>query len=103
MANATKAKPTKNGRPRKKQGHLPGMEPPSIPKIDMLAEDYVFARNDRMEALREEIAKRDLLYAAMKEKNLTSYKNDVCEVVISATEKVKVKRLGDEEDEAGDE
>lgn len=95
---------TKKKKP--KQRHLEGMEPPSIPKLDKLADTYVERRGERMAMLQSEIAARDLLEAAMHENGLTSYEYDGKTVEIVATQKVKVrtKKDGGEEGEGdGDE
>jgi hypothetical protein len=87
----------KDPRPRKlKQRHFEGMEPPSNPKLDVLAEQYVEARNDRMEMLKEEIKRHDLLELAMKDAGLSHYENEQYRIEFSVTQKVKVKRRGDE-------
>ncbi len=97
---ATKTKPTKghgrkpsrNGKAKKKQGYLPGMEPPSIPKIDNLADKYRDIRNERMELTKQEVAAADLLDAAMREHGLTTYEYRDYVVRINRTEKVSVKK-----------
>lgn len=81
-------------RRRPKQKHLPGLEPPSIPKIEKLADTYVERRDERMAMLESEIAAKDLLFAAMKEAGLKHYEYDGKLIEVLATEKVKVKKKG---------
>jgi hypothetical protein len=99
---------TDESKPKRKakQRHLPGLEPPSIPKIDKLADTYVEHRNSRMAKLEEETAAKDLLWAAMIEAGLKSYETpDGMVVEILSEEKIKVKKKkpesedGDEADE----
>jgi hypothetical protein len=95
MATAAKKKPAKarpKRPPKAKQQYLPGLEPPSIPAIDRLAEKYVEVRNSRMEMTKEEVKNADLLEAKMKEHGLTKYEFDGKVVELQHTEKVKVRR-----------
>lgn len=78
--------------PKARQGHLPGLESPSIPAIDKAADKYVDARNERMEALQEEIKLRDVLEHAMKEAELKVYEYDGFIVEFSLEEKIKVRK-----------
>lgn len=82
-----------------KQKHLPGLEPPSIPKIEKLADTYVERRNERMAMLESEIAAKDLLFAAMNEAGLKHYEYDGKIIDVVAVEKVKVKKAKSEDDE----
>lgn len=81
---------------KKKQGHLPGMEPPRNKDLDRLADAYADARDERMQLLRTEINKRDLLHAKMTELGLKFYEFDGKTVEIIADEKVKVRMKKDE-------
>ena len=74
-----------------KQQHLPTMEPPSIRKIEQLADRYTDARDDRMAKLQEEIAAKDLLWAAMIEAGLKIYEYDGKTIELVSEEKIKVK------------
>lgn len=89
------AKKSKPKAERSKQGHLEGMEPPSIPKIDKLADAYVEARTERMQLLTEEVKRRDLLEVAMREAGLKVYEYDGKTVELVAEEKVKVRTKKD--------
>lgn len=95
-ATAT-AEPKSRRKP--KQKHLPGLEPPSIPKIEKLADTYVERRNERMAMLESEIAAKDLLFAAMNEAGLKHYEYDGKIIDVVAVEKVKVKKAKSEDDE----
>lgn len=87
-----------------KQQFLDGMEPPSIPKIDKLADEYAEARYQRMALLKEEINKRDLLQIAMQEEGLESYETpDGKKVVIDYKSKLKVLAQKAEDEAAEDE
>lgn len=89
----------KRGRPPKaRQGHLPGLEPPSIKEIDNAAERYVDRRNDRMEMLQDEIKARDVLEAAMKKHELRVYEYDGKTVELCMEEKVKVRKKKESSD-----
>lgn len=90
---------TKRGRP--KQGHLPGMKPPSIKELDSLADDYTEVRDERMRLTETEIDKRDLLQAMMKKHNLHRYEYDGKVIEVVADEKVKVSKKKESLVEAG--
>lgn len=83
---------------RTKQGHLKGMEPPSIPEIDAAADAYVKARNARVAKTETETETRLVLQAAMKSHKLTAYQYDGKIVLVATNEKVSVK-TAEEEDE----
>ena len=96
-ASMAKTKPKRKPRPRKPtQGYLKGMKPPSIPKIDKLADRYVADRDTRMAMLKDEVASRDLLEAAMKEAGLKRYEYDSKVIELVETEKVKVRAVTEE-------
>ena len=82
---------------RAKQQHLPGMAPPSIPELDAAAENYDRVKNRRVKLTDEETEAQAVLLAAMKKHKLTVYEYDGKLVVLSATEKVRVKPKKDEE------
>lgn len=85
---------TKKRKPRDKarQGHLPGLEPPSIKEIDEQAELYVEYRNERMEAQTKELAEQDVLLELMQKHGLTTYDYDGKIVSIDELRKVKVRK-----------
>ncbi len=75
--------------PRARQGHLPEMEPPSIPEIDEAAEAFVDARDKRMRLGSKEAEKKEILEAAMKKHGLDRYEYDGKEVVFEGNLKVR--------------
>lgn len=81
-----------------KQGHLQGMEPPSIEELDDLADRYVALRDKRMRLAEDETNKRDLLHVKMKEHKLTSYEYDGKVIEIVADEKIKVRKKKEDKD-----
>ncbi len=78
-----------------KQGHLPGMEPPSIKEIDASADRLAEARSQRMEYLAEEIKEADILMLLMHKHKLKVYEYDGKRVELSAQEKVRVKKASE--------
>lgn len=99
MATATKKPPKK----RLRQGYLKGMKPPSIKELDKAAEDYVEARDTRMQFGKAEEANRDLVLALMKKHQLTTYEYDgkiVTVKVSDPTEKISVTVKKDAEQKA---
>lgn len=88
---------------KRKQGHLPGMEPPSIKEIDAAAEAYVRARNARVAKTEVETETREVLQAAMKKHELTAYQYDGKIVLLATNEKVSVKEAPDEPETSDDE
>jgi hypothetical protein len=92
---ATAEKP----RRRSKQQTLPGVELPSIPAIDNVADDYREARDLRMTALEREVELGDKLKALMHEHHLTAYEYDGKIVELNTKEKVWVRRSKDAEDD----
>lgn len=79
------------------------MEPPSIKEIDEAADEYVRVRNARMRATEREVERRDILEALMKKHELKSYEFEDKRVELAVTEKVKVKKVGEDTDLATDE
>jgi hypothetical protein len=91
MAKA-KAKKKSKG-PRVKQEYLdPAMAPVSIPEIDEAADSYCEARDDRMEALGQEIERKEILKGLMKSHALTEYEYDSRIVTLKGEPCVRVKR-----------
>jgi len=99
MATKTK-KPAKSGKPKKrvKQGHLAGMEPPSVPEIDAAAESFVEVRDERMSLGKTEKERKAILHALMKKNGMTSYEYDGKKVEIESKEKVRVRKAKEGED-----
>lgn len=95
---AAKPKAERPRSKRAKQGHLPTMEPPSIPEIEAAAAEYVEARDERQALTKREIEKKTILMHLMKEHGLSVYDFDNLRVIIDARENVKVNvRKADEE------
>ena len=91
MAKA-KAKKKAKG-PRVKQEYLdPAMAPVSIPEIDAAADSYCEARDARMEALGQEIDRKEILKGLMKSHALTEYEYDSRIVTLNGEPDVKVKK-----------
>lgn len=77
---------------RIKQGHLEGLEPPSIDEIDESAQKY-YDLNDKSWKMRGKVEEaRDELLELMKKHKLTTYEFDNKEVSITEKEIVKVKK-----------
>jgi hypothetical protein len=91
---ATKARKPRPKRDKAKQGHLQGMEPPSIPAIDDAADAYRECRTERMTLTETEAELQAKLLALMHENKLKTYVYGdppfVCNVV--ELEKVKVRK-----------
>lgn len=83
----------KRGRPAKvKQGHLPGLEPPSIREIDDAAEAY-YELNDESWKMRGKVEEaRDNLLTVMKRHHLNLYRYEDKEVLVVGKQVVKVKK-----------
>ena len=73
-------------------------KPPSVPEIDHAAEVYVGHRDDRMEALKEEIKAHDVLLTLMQSHGMTSYEWNGHVVTVDNKVKVKVRRKSEEAD-----
>lgn len=95
MAKA-KQKPARKPRPRQRQ--LTGLESPSIPELDDLADRYVAVRDQRQALTKDETGKRDLLQLKMKEHGLSVYEFDGKVIEVVADEKVRVRRKKSAED-----
>ena len=80
---AAKAKP--------KQGHLEGMEPPSIKEIDDASDDYVSKRNAWQERHGPMMEARAILQGLLKKHKLRRYEYDGKLVEIATNEVVKVR------------
>jgi hypothetical protein len=94
----TKApKPT----PRARNQHLPGMEPKTIPSVHKAIEEYVVARDHRMELTKVEVQKKAILMHEMKQAGLLTYSVDGHEAELEIDEQVKA-RLCEPEEEASE-
>lgn len=107
MAKAKKAPkaktpkaPSKRGRQKGEQQHLPDMAPVKDADIHPVALEYVRARDTRMEYGKDEAELKARLIAIMEKKGLTTYEYDDVSVAMTAEKKVKVKKGGKD---AGDE
>jgi len=85
---------------RAKQTHLPGMKPKVIESVHQAIEDYVAARDARMELTKVEIEKKAHLLQAMKEQGITGYAVDGHEATLDVEETVKAKLVSEEIEEA---
>jgi hypothetical protein len=85
--------------PKAKQGHLPEMEPPSIPEIEEAAEAYVKARNKWQRAHQPMMEAQEILHGVMREKGQRRYEFDSKIVEIVGSEKVKVKAAKEDDDD----
>lgn len=84
----------------KKQTELQGMEAPSIGEIDNAGEEYVTHRDARIARLAKEIEAKKKLLDLMEKHKLTVYRfDDMTVEVTPGTKKIKVKRIGESEDE----
>jgi hypothetical protein len=84
-----------------KQTVIEGVGPETIPAIEGLAEQYVEARDRRMNVLKSEIELKKDLTKAMKEHELTEYRYDGHVVVLEGGEpKLKVKSIKDDDEDA---
>ena len=90
------AKKQKKAKPKQKD--LPGMEERRIPELHAAAEEYAEHRDERMEALQEEVKLKEKLIALMHKHGKTEYAFGEVEIkLVTEKEKVKVKILGKEE------
>lgn len=83
---------------RPEQQHLPGQEPKKIGPVHAAIEEYVEARDNRMELTKIEVEKKSVLLAAMKKAGIESYAVDGHEATLDVEETVKAK-LHEEEEE----
>ena len=90
-----------------RQQRIPGTEGQKIKELDHAAEQYVAARNERMELTESEVEARDALIQVMEQHELTVYRDDDASpplVITLVPGKAKVKvTQADPEDEVGDE
>ena len=92
---ARKAKP--------KQGHLDGMEPPSVRAVDEAAEIYFDVMQDRCKLSKEEDEAKDNLIDKMNKAGLAMYHTvDGLLVTVTSKSSVKVKRTAESGEENGD-
>jgi hypothetical protein len=84
--------------PRARDQHLPGMEPKTVPAIHKAIEEYVVARDHRMELTKIEVQKKAILMHEMKQAGLLTYRVDGHEAELVVDEQVKA-RLGEPEEE----
>lgn len=89
----------------RKQQHLDGMAPPSIPDIDAAAESYADLRDQRMALLQREVAAKQSLLGLMKQHKQSTYRTaDGIDVTVESKEEtVKVKRPSANSDEGEEE
>ncbi len=88
----------------KKQLQIAGTEKKSIKEVDLAAESYVEARDERMKLTEKEVEARDSLLAVMQKHKLDLYRDDdasppLLVTIIEGDAKVKVSRLDDDSDE----
>jgi hypothetical protein len=77
---------------RAKQSDLPGMEDSALKDLESKAEEYVDARDERMEMLEKEVALKQEILGLMKKHHKTTYKRDGIEIrVVPTDEKLKIK------------
>jgi len=87
--------------PRPRNQHLPGMEPKTIPSVHKAIEEYVIARDHRMELTKVEVQKKAILMHEMKQAGLLTYSVDGHEAELEIDEQVKA-RLHEPEEEASE-
>lgn len=83
--------------PKSKQGHLPEMEPPSIPEIDEAADRYVRLRNAWQAKHQPMMESQELLHGLLREHGLKRYEYDEMIVEVVIGEKVKVSKRKEDE------
>ena len=81
---------------RPKQEHFKGMEPVVNKAVEKLADEYVEARDQRMELLKQEVALEVRLVELMKGLKLAAYEHGDYHITLESLDKVKVK-IGAEE------
>ena len=88
---------------KKKQGFLPGMDPPSIKAIDDAADIYYDVMTERVKLSKEEDEAKDNLIDKMKEHGLDRYETaDGKVVTVTSKSNIKVKRKKDAEESNGE-
>lgn len=90
------------GKGKAKQQRLPTMEDKVDKDLTRLVEAYVEARDERMALTKKEVDSKNLLALKMREKNLTTYRDDHFVVTIDSVEKLKVRKDGDDEEAVDD-
>lgn len=85
---------------RPKQEFIPGTEPKIITDVHQAIEDYVAARDARMELTKVEVEKKTHLLQVMKAKGITAYAVDGHEAALDVEETVKAKLVSEEIEEA---
>lgn len=70
----------------KRQKALPGMEPVAIPEVDAAAEAYVQQRDKRMRMSVKEKDAKNALIAAMAKHELSIYRDDGANLVVTVSE-----------------
>lgn len=93
----------KKNPPAKKprQGRLPGTEDHQIKELHSIGDDYMDARDQRMESGKEEKNLKDAILAIMKRHKIEHYRCDGLEItVVHEKEKIEVKHV--EEESSGD-
>jgi hypothetical protein len=102
MAKATKKKPAAVKVPKRlKQGYLPKMAPPRLPKIDKAAEKFTYIRGQKFALIKQFADAKINLISEMREAGLTHYEYDgqVVDLDESASVTVKPKdQVSDDED-----
>jgi len=88
-------------KPKPRTAHLPGMEPKTIPSVHKAIEEYVIARDHRMELTKVEVQKKAILMHEMKQAGLLTYSVDGHEAELEIDEQVKA-RLHEPEEEASE-
>lgn len=89
--------PAKPKKGKARQSWIPGTEPPSIPEIDLAAEEYIRHRDARMASLKPETEAADRLLRTMLEHGQVEYRFDGYTVSVATLQKVKAKRTKDED------
>lgn len=85
---------------RPRDQHLPGMEPKTIPTVHQAIEEYVAARDARMELTKVEVEKKAHLLKVMKDQGIKGYAVDGHEATLDVEETVKAKLVSEEIEEA---
>lgn len=85
---------------RPKEQHLPGLEPKTIPAVHTAIEEYVEARDNRMELTKIEVEKKGVLLAAMKAAGITEYGVDGRHAERDVQETVKANIDSEESEES---
>ena len=100
MAKKARAK----RKPKPKQGHLDGMEPPRIKPLDDAADNYYEVMMDRVKLSKEEDEMKTALIEKMKEHGLDRYETPDGKIVtVTAKSNVKVKSKKATSEETEDE